>query len=106
MNLSLISFQIMRVISSPSSSTTGFLTLIFLKEELAILRDCTAIAGRVFLVKEAGCEAADLEKVVRKLRDSSELRVAFMVAGGEIREMFFALTRSGFIGRKVEAVFR
>ena len=30
MNLSLMSCQMMRVISSPSSSTTGFFTLIFL----------------------------------------------------------------------------
>ncbi len=34
MNLSLISCHIMRVISSPSSSTTGFLTLIFLKPDI------------------------------------------------------------------------
>jgi hypothetical protein len=36
MNLSLMSFQMMRVISSPSNSTTGFFTLIFLK--VAMLR--------------------------------------------------------------------
>ena len=36
MNLSLMSFHIILVISSPSSSTTGFLTLILL-EELASL---------------------------------------------------------------------
>jgi hypothetical protein len=39
MNLSLISFQIILVISSPSSSTTGFLTLIFLKP-VAMFRRC------------------------------------------------------------------
>jgi hypothetical protein len=37
--LSLMSFQIILVISSPSSSTTGFLTLIFLNAE-AMLRRC------------------------------------------------------------------
>src|SRR5437868_14082053 len=40
MSLSLISFQMMRVISSPSISTTGFLTLIF-----AILRSHLLRAG-------------------------------------------------------------
>jgi hypothetical protein len=35
-----MSFQMILVISSPSSSTTGFLTLIFLKEEEDILRRC------------------------------------------------------------------
>lgn len=37
--LSLMSFQIILVISSPSSSTTGFLTLIFLNA-VAMLRRC------------------------------------------------------------------
>ena len=36
MNLSLMSFQIMRVISSPSSSTIGFSTLILLEEAIVL----------------------------------------------------------------------
>jgi len=48
MNLSLISFQIILVISSPSSSTTGFLTLIFLNAGLeAILRYCVYVVCRL-----------------------------------------------------------
>jgi hypothetical protein len=45
--LSLISCQMIRVISSPSSSTTGFFTLIFLMPEDAILR-CPIAVFRVF----------------------------------------------------------
>jgi hypothetical protein len=53
--LSLISFQMMRVISSPSSSTTGFFTLIFLMLEDAILR-CPIAVSRV--VARAGAKLA------------------------------------------------
>lgn len=40
MNFSLMSAQMILVISSPSSSTTGFLTLIFLRPSVEALRVC------------------------------------------------------------------
>src|ERR1700761_7693923 len=46
MNLSLMSCPMMRVISSPSSSTTGFLTLILVGDAEAMLRDCGAPPAR------------------------------------------------------------
>src|ERR1700709_603039 len=60
MNLSLISFQMMRVISSPSSSTTGFLTLILEGEvEEAMPRDCCEL-----LPPMRRCSAASLVEAV------------------------------------------
>jgi hypothetical protein len=87
----------MRVISSPSNSTMGFLTLIFLKEDvLAILYACPANAGtycccswddrgvRIEGAEDAGRKvtAADrparANEVVRRLRDK-QVRDAFMM---------------------------
>ena len=73
MNFSLISFQMTRVISSPSSSTTGFLTL--------ILGASVAIVRRLIRVKtETGAargrdEARKLaEAEFKAVRDQTEVR--------------------------------
>lgn len=74
MNFSLMSAQMMRVISSPSSSTTGFLTLIFVRpseEALRVCCDCNEVgfddevAMRALSAarREVGCEAIVLVAV-------------------------------------------
>jgi hypothetical protein len=53
MNLSLISFQMIRVISSPSNSTTGFFTLIFEVLEVIFL-DCVNAGPNLAAVRAKG----------------------------------------------------
>ena len=75
--MSLISFQIILVISSPSSSTTGFLTLIFLNE--AIFRDWVNAEPRLALVaKCAGDTLFERAVAVQRVRERV-VREAFIV---------------------------
>jgi hypothetical protein len=74
-----MSFQIILVISSPSSSTTGFLTLIFLKE-VDMLRRCrlttceaTALEDCCAALKMAGLEVE--EKVVAEARKQRKVEL-------------------------------
>jgi hypothetical protein len=98
MNLSLMSCHMMRVISSPSSSTTGFLTLILVCPELVeafrvwegglevALTRAVSAARRV-----EGGEAIVRERVVRGLVAKARGRRERAARGSNMREGFMVV---------------
>lgn len=88
MNLSLMSFQMMRVISSPSSSTMGFLTLIFLKS--AILRRWLIDTSTGLEVKDDGDDSDDSD-------DDDDGRTIVDVNARELLEMMLRVAVKGRI---------
>src|ERR1700761_3240702 len=72
MNLSLIACQMMRVISSPSSSTTGFLTLILAgPDAVAIVRRARSDAAGAGTLRRDATGAARVEPLEAAERGSA-----------------------------------
>jgi len=98
MNLSLISFHMILVISSPSNSTTGFLTLIFCPPDEACRLCCTPLLASLETSAERRCGAG--EAMAKRTGEANEGRAAVPARNNKVDRMGF-MTATMVLGKPV-----